>query len=382
MKYGISLLVTCFILGLFTELIMPGQWVWCQTTQPSQQVVTDVQTLFTDYQTNLQTLTSTQNQLLAYQNPPPVIYTAFVDGATGSDTNSGLATKPFKTISRALKTTGAEVWVRPGTYQEALSFLSGTHVTAIPGTVIINGNNAISTLASGGANVVVKGLRFTGSNNVAVLPGNGWKMVRCEMDHNAYAGCKIVGLSTAALPTVSANLEGCHIHDNGVEGLGGGYCAGNINDCEIDHNNTTKADQGNEAGGGKFTQTNGLTFNRDWYHDNDGVGLWFDFKNQNFAVNDCWSSNNIDSSNRGNGIGFMVEVSQGPGTFTRTSGSGDTGTNILIAESENVTLTNCYNLHSYVRNISSRPPNLHNITYVGCTGLLPQADPITNVVIK
>jgi hypothetical protein len=81
----------------------------------------------------------------------------YVDGSTGSDTNPGTQSRPFKTISHAAgvaeankqKNIGTRVTINPGTYRESILLASNSKDTSLPitfeaaatGTVTVSGSD-------------------------------------------------------------------------------------------------------------------------------------------------------------------------------------------------------------------------------------------------
>jgi parallel beta-helix repeat protein len=127
---------------------------------------------------------------------------------------------------------------------------------------------------------------------------------------------------------------------------------------EVGRNNTSHQDWNNEAGGGKFYKSIGLTVTRNWAHDNDGPGLWCDtncynvlFENNKLTNNtaagidyeisyDAIIRNNTFSGNAtyhssspwyGSGA-ILVETSQNVQVYGNTS-TGDGNGIVLLEES-------------------------------------------------
>src|SRR5579859_3370250 len=83
----------------------------------------------------------------------------YVDGSQGSDSNSGAATSPFKTIQAAINkantlnqaSVGARVVIKPGVYREFVN-IAGYSLTAAPltveaavsGTAILSGSDILT----------------------------------------------------------------------------------------------------------------------------------------------------------------------------------------------------------------------------------------------
>src|SRR6201999_129481 len=98
-----------------------------------------------------------------------------------------------------------------------------------------------------------------------------------EADGNNEAGIDVHGTATA--PASSVVLLRCRAIGNGREGIKGGFATNVlVQDCVSEGNNPKNANSaGNEAGGGKWSQCDGVTFVNDTYQGNHGYGLWLDY---------------------------------------------------------------------------------------------------------
>jgi parallel beta-helix repeat protein len=119
--------------------------------------------------------------------------------------------------------------------------------------------------------------------------GSGWIIEYNHITHNAAAG-----VTTGDNDKVIGNL----IDWNAQEGFGAQGDGSLYEDNDISYNNFNLAVDPNwEAGGGKAWQTENLTFESNYVHDNGGTGLWADTSN----IDTIFDHNTV-SNNRGAGI--------------------------------------------------------------------------------
>lgn len=123
--------------------------------------------------------------------------------------------------------------------------------------------------------------------------------------------------------------------DNGQMGTGGTGLSPLVQDIELARNDTVGVDPGFEAGGGKFTNTDGLMLRRIYSHDNiQGNGLWADISTIRTTYEDNYTLNNPGAGifheisydavmrrniSRNNGFQFLGYV-WGGGIMTSSSG--------------------------------------------------------------
>jgi parallel beta-helix repeat protein len=112
-----------------------------------------------------------------------------------------------------------------------------------------------------------------------------------EFRENFNAGLEIQG--------DNARVSDVYTHHNGRYGLvvTSGPVGGIVEDSEIAFNNTRRLPTDNNAGGTKFSTTDGMIVRRNEVHDNYGSGLWWDGYNRNAQVYD-----NVIYNNRNWGI--------------------------------------------------------------------------------
>ncbi len=238
----------------------------------------------------------------------------------------------------------------------------------------VDGQSKLATLASGGINVTLKGSKFINAHSPslqgAVMVGSGWRLEDIEADANSEAGIDVHG--SAAAPAKGVVLLRCRAIGNGREGIKGGFAADVlVQDCLSQGNNPNNANSaGNEAGGGKWSQCNGITFSNYTVKDNHGYGLWFDFNNQNITVKGgSFTGQTWPSPQAYYGTGIMIEISQGPVSIDRAVFTGNSGGGIEIGESSNITISNnSFAAAQYVdmRDLDHRAPyRIRNITLAG-----------------
>src|SRR5207248_24882 len=75
--------------------------------------------------------------------------------------------------------------------------------------------------------------------------------------------------------------------DNGEAGLGGSGQNLLFQDCIVRRNNWKGFDPGNEGGGCKFVNSDGVRVVNVESYENTGPGWWFDWSNRNFEVTGC-----------------------------------------------------------------------------------------------
>ena len=134
---------------------------------------------------------------------------------------------------------------------------------------------------------------------------------------------------------------GMHLHhsliaDNGQLGVGGTGGTGIVvRHNEIRGNHTLPYDWMWEAGSTKFVDTDGMVFEHNWVHDNEGIGPWWDIDNTNAVIR----YNLVEGNTLG---GILYEISYGAriyGNVIRNNGHGgygDIGGGISVSNSRDV----------------------------------------------
>jgi hypothetical protein len=130
----------------------------------------------------------------------------------------------------------------------------------------------------------------------AVIAGSDWTVEGTEVRLNH-------GVGIQAVAAQRAKVLGNHVHHNGQLGVGGWRTVDAVYDGnELAFNNTAgfyNVDW--EAGGGKWTESAGLTVRNNHVHDNKAIGLWFDLDNQDVTV----AGNRIEA-NDSDGIRYEI----------------------------------------------------------------------------
>lgn len=158
--------------------------------------------------------------------------------------------------------------------------------------------------------------------------GNNWLIENVEARLNHAAGIRAGDNTT---------IRDVHAHHNGQQGITGGAGTGVlVESSEIDHNNIRGFSRGWEAGGAKFTRTEGLVLRDLNVHHNFGPGLWTDID-----CHDTTYVNNVIYSNTGPGIFHEISynaVIHGNEIYDNGFGKGEWvwGAGILIVGSTDV----------------------------------------------
>lgn len=144
----------------------------------------------------------------------------------------------------------------------------------------------------------------------AQQPGNGDRGQRWLMEDLDVSGVHGAGVRTGDATIVRR----VHSHHNGQMGISvSGGTDVLIEDSELSFNNIAGFKWGWEAGGSKFTRTDGLVVRSTHAHHNTGPGLWTDIDN----VNTLYEGN-------------LVENNTGPGIFHEISYAATIRDNVVI----------------------------------------------------
>jgi parallel beta-helix repeat protein len=140
------------------------------------------------------------------------------------------------------------------------------------------------------SNVTIRGLTIEKYANPAgrgvigyVNAGTGWLVENNTVRWNAGAGIK-TGSGMKALNN--------NIHHQGQMGISGSGNNVLVEGNEIAYNNTSGFSMGWEAGGTKFTRTDGLVVRDNYSHHNHGPGLWTDIDN----INTLYEGNRVEDN--------------------------------------------------------------------------------------
>jgi hypothetical protein len=281
-----------------------------------------------------------------------------------------------QSINAAFKTLKV-VSVQPGTYSEAVVVPAGCSLLlegvtldgkgTIPQPLVIGANAFVGAWTQ----FIVTGAAKTANATGAILVNGSNTIVRNGVaQYNGDTGIDVHG--TQASPVNNVTLHQCKGLYNGRQGIKGGWVTNSLIDtCESGFNNTLKLSSGNEAGGGKWAQTIGLIFRNCNFHDNQGIGLWFDVQNVNYEVDGGSFTNHTDPQGGQNCSGIQIEISIGPGLIRNGTFSGNGAADVNVCESTGVSVTGC-NMSSkgggiWTRNLANRPPQLGPIVQSGNT---------------
>ena len=175
-----------------------------------------------------------------------------------------------------------------------------TIYTCAPG-VILDGQDGTQYAFRGtAANVTVRGCiiqNYASCNQCGAVTslGTGWLIEGNEIRNNAFGGVDGGGSNTV--------IRGNYVHHNGQYGIAGGDGSNLlIEGNEIAYNDTKHLDATFEAGGGKVTEANGVTWRNNNVYRNSGPGIWADESVSNAVI-----EGNTVSENGWAGI--MVEIS-------------------------------------------------------------------------
>jgi len=185
----------------------------------------------------------------------------------------------------------------PGTYVVTTPMVPRERdaFVAAPGT-ILSGLDRSSAAFAGfparASGVTVRGFvieHFTGVDaQAAVITWSGWRVQSNQVRFNGFAGIRVTGTGSVVRWNSS--------HHNGRYGIIGAGSNILIEGNDISFNNTRHFPVW-DAGGTKFTNSSGLTFSKNYVHNNDGPGLWAD--SNNYGV--VYAGNRV-TRNRESGI--------------------------------------------------------------------------------
>lgn len=118
---------------------------------------------------------------------------------------------------------------------------------------------------------------------------------RAPQGHNWVVKDNIVRLNHGSAVFASDRMQILRnkIFKNGQMGLSGDGDAVLVQDNEISFNNFAGYDPGWEAGGTKFVGSTNIVMRGNYSHDNIGSGLWLDFNNSSFLIENNHTQNNM-----------------------------------------------------------------------------------------
>lgn len=178
---------------------------------------------------------------------------------------------------------------------------ANTTYQCAPG-VILDGQNVTQyAFRSAANNVTIQNCVIQNYNNpfntgaVSPVEASGWTIQNNEIRNNSHGGVDLWGSNHRAI--------GNNVHHNGQFGIAGGEGSNIlIEGNKINDNNTRRFDASFEAGGGKVTVANGITWRNNEVMRNSGPGIWCDESCRNVLI----EGNTV----RDNGwAGIMHEIS-------------------------------------------------------------------------
>ncbi len=227
--------------------------------------------------------------------------------------------------------------------------------TPTSGNMLASTRNHLFTPASASVQYIrVDGLVMQHAANFAqaqaVQTATGWRILNSTVQW-----VNTGGIGTKGSDVLIDNVHALH---NGQIGIGGsGVNVLFVND-ETAFNNYKQFSAFGEAGGGKYAQGDGLYFDGYNAHDNIGPGLWLDYKNTNYVVMNSYIHDNKPRVASYEGVGLLIEVSDGPGRVDSNTIYNNTGAGLDICESMNVTVLHNTFANGYLelRDMTNRAP--------------------------
>jgi parallel beta-helix repeat protein len=208
---------------------------------------------------------------------------------------SGVPISPGQSIQAAVNANpaGTQFLIKAGTHVRQMVIpKAGDVFQGEPGAVM-DGQGATQWAFRGrnGStwinNVTIRGLKITGYTPLfqdgAISPGDlpgdatsGWWVDNCEVSYNTQYGIRIGD---------NMRITNNNVHHNVVLNIGGAANNTVIEGNEIAWGNYTRTGNTNyEAGGTKFSVTDGLVLRNNYVHDNQGGGLHLDTDNINALI--------------------------------------------------------------------------------------------------
>jgi hypothetical protein len=204
---------------------------------------------------------------------------------------------------------GKTFWFAPGVHTlgsddfAQIQAGSGSTYLGGPGAIIDGQHKNLNAFTGEAHGVTIKYLTIrnfgtgTSNNDQATVNhdgGRGWTITHNLVFDNDGAG--------VALGPQSVTSHNC-LKDNGQYGFTGfaGANTGDGTNALLDHNEISGNNTDNwEAlrdgcgctGGGKFWENEDVVVRNNYVHDNHGVGIWADFNNRGFLIENNWIENN------------------------------------------------------------------------------------------
>ncbi|MGH9553465.1 MAG: right-handed parallel beta-helix repeat-containing protein, partial [Terriglobales bacterium] len=210
----------------------------------------------------------------------------------------------YKTISAAVAAAkpGQTIVVAPGDYHEQIDINKSVTLLGETGATIDGAGLKHWIMGQHASDVTIKGFKFTNCDSpdyqggIQIDNGKNW-----TIEGNDISGAHGAGVGASSSSDIK--VIGNHLHDNGQEGFMFGRVTNlDIEENEVDHNNTRHFDTSAEAGAGKFSNCDNSTFANNIVHDNIGNGIWGDINDNNSLLYHNWSYGNTQS-------GIVYEIS-------------------------------------------------------------------------
>jgi hypothetical protein len=208
-----------------------------------------------------------------------------------------------------------------------------------------------------GKYVTIDGLTFRHAANFAQAPAvkttDGWVIKNTTIEKVGAVALGVYGKDNFVYNTRLLN--------NGQEGIMGGAVNALLVDNEIAGNNYKNYRISWEAGGGKLTRTQGLYMLNLHAHHNNGPGMWLDVYNTDYVFKGGYYHHNIAKTTY-EGMGLMLEISDGKGRVEGISFYGNSGAGLSICEVSNVVVKgNFFANRLEIRNMEGRTYTAHDI---------------------
>lgn len=167
---------------------------------------------------------------------------------------------------------------------------ANTTYTCAPG-IVLDGQNSVVRAFIGSANnvtirdCIIQNYNSPDQGGAIWSQGSGWLIQDNEIRNNRGGGIDAGGTNTRVVHN--------NVHHNGVFGIAGGDGSNLlIENNDIHWNNTRKVDGSFEAGGGKVTVVNGVTWRNNRVSHNSGPGIWCDESCRNVVMegNVVWNN--------------------------------------------------------------------------------------------
>ncbi len=234
----------------------------------------------------------------------PVAVTYWVS-VNGDDFNPGTKEEPFRSIETAssMVKAGDTVKIMPGTYYESIYiYATGTREMPITfestirhGAVISGYSNHFRPFSnSTGDYVTIRGIWFNDCplsadgmfSEQVIMPGRGWAVEDCRFSNSGVG----IGYNSSGRNVSDTSVLRCVFEDMDVTAS---WAWGSVNklmenhlikDTIIRRTNRLNFDPGWGAMGMKYGFTKNLVADGVISYDNNGIGFWLDWKNDNFTV--------------------------------------------------------------------------------------------------